>query len=87
MKIIEINKFNQKMIQLGVEFCIPASVQAIIQYHDPSFSYSQSHLLSLMVIGEQNHQPSFGAVERHILPIVQKQFIIKVLNPLNFQDW
>ncbi len=87
MKTVELHRFNSHMIQLGLSFCIPASAHAIFQYHDSSFPHSQEYILSLMVVGESNHQPSFRAMVKHVLPVVQDQFTLTNLLPSTFQEW
>ena len=85
---INLNKFDLHMIQHGIGFCISASVQSILHYHKPHLHFSQDYLHSLMVIGEQNQQPSFPAVLRNIKPKLDKEFDFQIPpEPQNFLEW
>ena len=86
-RTINLSRFNQQMVQLGLNFCIPATVQAMFQYNRVGYNISQEELLCLMIAGEENHQPSFEAVIKHIQPVVQNDFTITIMNPISFQEW
>jgi hypothetical protein len=72
---------------MGLSFCIPASAWAIFKYHDPNFAESQEYLLSLMVANTRDHQPSFGAMVKHVLPVFDSRFEITNPSPKPFQAW
>lgn len=87
MKTIDLNRFPLQFAQTGVNFCIPAAAWSIFKYHDQSFPDSQEYLLSLMVVNSSDHQPSFGAMVSHVLPVYRNRFDIRNPSPQSFQAW
>ena len=75
-------------VQEGIDYCIPASVQSIFNYHKSQIKYHQLILLQLMILYEnKNHLPSFQAMSDIKDPRITNEFNCTVLNPSTFKEW
>ena len=76
MNKIDLKKYDVKMIQMGINFCISACVESMLRYlakHIPyarfpfvNVSLVQEYIMGLMVMNTSDHLPSFGAIRDHV---------------------
>lgn len=86
MPSISISKFNFNIIQDHPDFCLPAIVQAMLQYNDGNCKLTQQEILDKIIKTRPDRQPSFGAVSE-CAEAEFPDFLIKQLVTNDYQEW
>lgn len=87
MGSIDNSRFPFAVVQKGVDFCIPASACAVFKYHKSNYRITQFEIMQLMIVGAQDHMPSFSAMRKFVQPIVADNFQLEHLNPGSYDEW
>jgi|GEM_PF-6820057 hypothetical protein len=86
MNHIDFNRFNLKLVQDQPYYCIPASIQGMIQFHDPNFNIPQEEILRKITINEKYGQPSFPSAEKNAV-LEFPDYDFTKIDTNNFSDW
>jgi len=87
MKSIDLKKIPDTIIQKNGNYCIPASIETMVKYHDSSNNLSQNDIMTLMKNGASNGQPSFNAAQYYVTPKLKPKFELIQIITDTYEDW
>ena len=83
MHEVIINSFPNNIIQEEPDWCIPATITAIVKYYDKNINLTQSYIISTISEFYPDGQISFPRIHRRSINIFSTEYN----NVDNFNDW